>query len=81
MFIQITGSALILFAFVLSQLGLLKATSVTYLILNVIGSSFLAFDAFHLQQWGFVALEGVWAIVSLIGLIRLYFENMKTKSS
>lgn len=68
--IQIAGSLLILFPFVLVQLGRMSAKSRSYSVLNLIGSTVLAIDAAVGQQWGFLLLEGVWAIVSLVGLVR-----------
>jgi membrane-bound ClpP family serine protease len=66
--IQIIGSLLVLVAFFLSQWGALDAKSRTYLVLNLVGSGVLAVDAFLGAQWGFLLLEGVWAIVSAVSL-------------
>lgn len=70
MIVQIAGSLLVLAGFALSQWGLLNPTSITYLALNLIGSATLAVDAARGEQWGFLLLEGVWAIVSATGLVR-----------
>ena len=42
-----------------------------YLVLNFVGSAILAVLAFIDQQWGFLLLEGVWALVSLWSLAQL----------
>jgi hypothetical protein len=67
--IQISGSLLVLAGFALAQWGVLDLKSRRYLVLNTAGSAVLAVDAVFEQQWGFLMLEGVWAIVSAIGLI------------
>ena len=67
--IQISGAILILIAYVAGQLGWLRPDAVSYLVLNLVGSVVLAADAWWGRQWGFLLLEGVWAIVSLGGLI------------
>lgn len=67
--VQIIGSILVLAGFALAQLGVLDQKSRRYLILNVIGSGVLAVDAVVEQQWGFLLLEGIWAIVSTISII------------
>jgi hypothetical protein len=68
--VQIAGSLLILVPFVLAQWGRLKARSRASLLLNLAGSSALAGDAAVSAQWGFLLLEGAWAIVSAVGLVR-----------
>jgi len=37
---------------------------------NLVGSTALAIDAYFGAQWGFVLLEGVWAIVSAAAVAR-----------
>jgi hypothetical protein len=43
--------------------------SIAYLSLNLVGSLILAVLAFLDEDWGFLLLEGVWAVVSTAGLI------------
>ena len=69
--VQIAGSLLILAAFAASQAGRLPIDSQLYLVLNFIGSAILAVLAWIDQQWGFLLLEGVWAVVSLYSLVQL----------
>ena len=54
-----------------SQLGGLSLRSPLYLGLNFFGSALLAALAIEGRDWGFLLLEGVWAVVALWGLARL----------
>lgn len=69
-YVQICGSLLILVPFVLAQLGRVTPLSLPYLLLNLVGSVVLAIDAALGSQWGFLLLEGVWALVSFGSLLR-----------
>ena len=69
--VQLVGAVLILIAFAGVQFGRVDPTSRLYLWLNLIGSLVLAGLAYHDRQYGFLLLEGVWAIVSAWGVIQL----------
>ncbi len=66
--IQIVGSLLVLAGFALAQRGVIDQRSRSYLLLNLLGSGALAAEAILERQWGFLLLEGVWAIVSALSL-------------
>ena len=69
--VQIVGALLILAAFAAAQFGRLDTHSRLYLVLNLVGSAILAVLAWSDDQWGFLLLEGVWALVSAWSLLRL----------
>jgi len=69
--VQVAGALLILVAYGLAQFGLLNQHSLAYLVLNLVGSVVLAVLAYVEEQWGFLLLEGVWALVSLWSLTQL----------
>jgi hypothetical protein len=66
--IQIVGAFLVLSAYAGAQLDRLDQRSIAYLTLNLVGSAALAILAAIGGQFGFLLLEGVWAIVSLWSL-------------
>lgn len=67
--LQIVGALLVLAGFAAVQFGYTKADTYPYLVVNVVGSTILAVLAVIESQWGFLLLEGVWALVSAWGLI------------
>ena len=69
--ISVLGSLLVLIAYAANQLGLLRVSSVLYSLFNLAGSGILSVIAVVEGQWGFLLLEGVWALISLAALIRL----------
>ncbi len=69
--IEVTGAILILVAFALAQFRGLDRHGSLYVVLNLAGAALLAGSAAIHRQWGFLLLQGVWAIVALWGLLDL----------
>ena len=68
--IQLLGSMLVLTAFVAGTTGRMRQAGYRYLILNAVGSAILTVTAAVSREWGFLLLEGVWALVSLYSILR-----------
>lgn len=66
--IQVIGALGVLAAFAAAQFGMLSTRARPYLLLNLAGSTVLALLAAGDGQYGFLLLEGVWALVSAWGL-------------
>jgi hypothetical protein len=64
------GVTLLLVAFFLNLLRLMKAESVSYLVLNLIGASLACASSYLIDFLPFVLLEGTWAIVAGVALLR-----------
>jgi hypothetical protein len=62
--LQWAGAILVLAAFALSQWGVWSVASYRYLAFNLGGGAGLCAAALLSSQWGFVLLEGVWALVA-----------------
>ena len=69
--ISIAGAILILLPFAASQFGKLTTESLAYQVMNLIGSVALTAVALIESQYGFILLEGTWALVSAAGLVRV----------
>jgi hypothetical protein len=68
--LQLLGAVLILAAFIGAQTNRMAASSLSYLVLNFVGSVILAVLAGLDRDLGFLLLETVWAVVSAWGLVR-----------
>jgi hypothetical protein len=69
--VEIVGALTILVAFAAAQAGKLQQRTPTYQLLNLLGSGVLATIAAVQLSWGFLLLEGSWAVISLLGLLNL----------
>jgi len=68
--ISICGALLIVGAYGANQLRVIGPERRSYSLLNLVGSAVLATIALIEEQWGFLLLEGVWALVSAVALLR-----------
>jgi hypothetical protein len=66
--LQIIGALLVLAGYAGSQLGWVSARSIPYLMVNIFGAGLLAWLAWTSRDWGFLLLEGVWTLVSVVSL-------------
>ena len=69
--LEVAGAILILVAFALAQFRGLDRHGAFYLVLNLVGAALLTVSAATHRQWGFLLLQGVWALVALWGLLGL----------
>jgi hypothetical protein len=70
--VQVIGALMILTAYAAAQAGRWATDAPAYLWLNLIGSIILAVLAATSHNWGFLLLEGVWAIVTAASLLKRY---------
>ena len=64
------GVSLLLIAFALNITGKISSVSKVYLMLNITGAALACISSYLIQFWPFVVLEGVWAISSLVILLK-----------
>jgi hypothetical protein len=69
--LEIAGALTILIAFAAAQAGWLRQRTPSYQFLNLLGSGVLAMIAAVESSWGFLLLEGSWAVISFVGLLTL----------
>ena len=68
--LSLAGAGLVLIPFVALQLGRMEREDVAFNLLNLAGSSLLAWVAIVDHRLGFIVLEVVWAIFSVVPLVR-----------
>ena len=73
--IQIAAAVLLLAGFAAAQVKAATTTSRIYLAANTVGAGCLAAIAYLGRNWGFLLLEGSWALISLLGLVRRAFGS------
>ena len=72
------GVTLLLLAFFLNLKDKIKNDSLPYLLLNFLGAGIACFASVLLNYIPFVILEGCWALVSAVGLVKLAARNKVT---
>lgn len=68
--LSLVGAAMILGAYVGYQRGTMGRDNLSYNLLNFVGSGLLTWVAVIDRRWGFIVLEGSWALLSLVPILR-----------
>jgi hypothetical protein len=68
--VGLLGALLVLAPYAALQTGRLRRESRLFNALNFAGSSLLTWVAVVDGRWGFILLEGMWAILSVPGMVR-----------
>ena len=68
--IAVIGAIVMLGSYLALQRGWLAATDRSYNILNFIGASLLTWVAIVDRRWGFILVEGAWALLSVPGMFQ-----------
>lgn len=68
--ISISGAVMVLVGYAALQRGWLDRQDRWFNLLNFVGSALLAWVAIEDRRWGFIALEVIWALLSIPPLIR-----------
>ena len=69
--ISVVGALAILVAYAANQLRYMGPPNLSYALLNFACAAILAVVAVIEEQWGFLLLEGIWALVSLWATMKL----------
>jgi uncharacterized membrane protein HdeD (DUF308 family) len=70
--VSLAGAAMILAAFGAQQAGKLRPEDLAYLWLNFVGAAILAYFALQARNLGLIVLEGSWAVISLVSLVKTH---------
>ena len=69
------GVALLLVAFLLNVLKLLRTDTRIYIGLNLAGAGLACYSSYLIDFMPFVVLEGIWALVALMAMARTLFAR------
>ena len=67
----------ILLAYMLNVTGKITSNDLSFILLNLIGAGMACYASILMNYMPFVVLEGIWAIVSLISLIKYSAKNFR----
>jgi len=74
------GVALLLLAFVLNTLRIVRASDLVYMGLNLVGAGLACYASYLLAFIPFVVLEGVWALVAGAAMLRALLSRADSRS-
>jgi hypothetical protein len=79
-FFGITGVSLILVAFFLNLFNRISQDAYAYILMNLVGGILACISSVLIQSIAFTILEGTWAVVSAIALIKKRNHDRRNES-
>ena len=73
--IGFAGVFQILLAYVLNVIGKVGKNDLAFILLNLVGASMACYASVLMSYMPFILLEGIWAGVSMISLIKYFQKN------
>ncbi len=75
------GVSILLLAYLLIITNKLSQNGLSYLSLNLIGAGLAFISSILINYWPFIILEGVWTVITLWLIIKLFlYKNKKSGS-
>jgi uncharacterized protein with PQ loop repeat len=71
------GVSILLIAFVLNLLKIIRTDSVIYGLLNLAGAAIACYASYLIPYFPFVILEGLWTILSLVAVVKTIIRLRK----
>jgi hypothetical protein len=75
------GALLVLLAYFLVSTGRVSSSSISFQMINLGGAGLLTTYALVLQGWSLVFLNGVWAIIALVALVRIFRNRSRQQET
>lgn len=72
------GVGLILLAYFANVFSLIPKEGRLYFLLNITGAGLACYASWLILFWPFLVLEGVWCVVSIVGMIRAFLHTSNT---
>ena len=72
------GVSILLIAFVLNLLKIIRTDSLIYGLLNFAGAAIACYASYLIPYFPFVVLEGLWTILSLVSVVKTIIRMQKT---
>ncbi|HVU83645.1 MAG TPA: hypothetical protein VHC50_02320 [Puia sp.] len=71
------GVSILLIAFVLNLLKIIRTDSLIYGLLNFAGAAIACYASYLIPYFPFVVLEGLWTILSLVSVVKTIIRMQK----
>ena len=74
-FIGSIGVGIIIFTYILLQLGKVRSTQLVYSLLNAIGASLIIFSLFYNFNFSAFIVEFFWVLISIYGIADYFWKQ------